>query len=144
MDTLKEALKAFNSHSRDTVDHFKLCTLPTPKHGLTHEVKLCSSHPRLVTCMADSMRIYAHHTGPLGFRQTFDHDSASLSALLTLLHRHRDDTDTLLDWEMEDWVTSGYPCKLYTVQDQPYFPDLGFMPEDLWCIDEQPNRPAHI
>ena len=144
MDTLIEKLKEFNSNFRDTNHHFKLCTLPTPKEGLTHEVRLCSSHPRLITCMADSAHIYAHHTRPLAFKQTFTHDLTSLTALLALLHGHRIDTDTRLDWELEDWVSAGYPCKMYAIQDQPYFPDLGFMPEDLWCIDEQPNRAAHI
>lgn len=144
MEALKETLRAFNAHSRDTVDHFKLCTLQTPRQGMRHEVRLCNSHPRLITCLADTMHIYAFHTGPTGFRQTFTHDPASIAILFTLLHMHREDTDTLLDWELEDWVGAGYPCQTYTLQDQPYFPDLGFLPEDLWCIDEQPNRAAYI
>lgn len=144
MDRLRESLRAFNTHSRDTVDHFKLCTLRAPLQGLNHEVRLCGCHPRLITCLADTMHIHVFHAGPLGFKQEFAQDAESLAKLLALLQTHRDDTDSLLDWELEDWVSAGYPCQLYTLQEQPCFPDLGFLPEDLWCIDEQPNRPAFI
>ncbi len=143
MDTLKKKLREFNSHSRDTADHFKLCTQQTTT-GPRHEVRLCSSHPRLLTCTADTTRIHVRSTGPMSVTRSFSHDIASLGALLTLLHDHRDDTDTILDWELEDWVSAGYPCRMHSRQEQLFFPDLGFMPEDLWCIDEQPSRPAHI
>jgi len=143
MDTLRQKLKDFNSKSRNTDDHFKLCTQHTDS-GMRYEVRLCSCHPRLITCTADLTHIHVRDTGPAAFRVRLGHDPASLHSLLTLLHDHRDDTDTLLDWELEDWVSAGYPCRMHTRQSQPYFPDLGFMPEDLWCIDEQPSSRAHI
>lgn len=143
MDTLREKLRDFNSHSRNTEDHFKLCTQHSPA-GPSHEIRLCSTHPRLITCTVDTTHIHVSHTGPNSFRQTFSHDQNSLHSLLTLLHSHRDDNDSLLDWELEDWVSAGYPCKMHETQERPDFPDLGFMPEDLWCIDEQPSRAAYI
>jgi hypothetical protein len=143
MDTLQQKLKEFNSHSRDTTNHFKLCP-PNSANGTTYEIRLCSTHPRLITCTPDSTHIHVTHHGPSTFRQTFSHEQDSLQSLLTLLKKHRDDSDSLLDWELEDWVSAGYPCKLHETKDQPYFPDLGFMPEDLWCIDEQPSREARI
>lgn len=139
MDKLEDELRRFNSHSRDTKDHFKLCAT-----GREYEVRLCSSHPRFVTCTADTVQLHIRSTGPSLINLSLYHDQASLQTLLTLLKSHQDDNDSILEWELEDWVSAGYPCRLYTTQDQPNFPDLGFMPEDLWCIDEQPNRRAFI
>ena len=143
METLRNKLREFNSLSRDTDRHFKLCVYKTNR-GPRHEVRLCSSHPRFITCTADTTRIHVRSTGPSSVRLSLPHEAQSLHTLLKLLHEHREDSDTLLDWEMEDWVSAGYPCKMHSRQEQGYFPDLGFTPEDLWCIDEQPNRPAFI
>jgi hypothetical protein len=143
MDALRQRLRAFNAHSRDTEDHLKLCSHPTAS-GTRHEIRLCSSHPRFVTCTADLTHIHIQHSGPDGFSRSLTHDQESLRSLLALLQDHRDDTDTLLDWELEDWVSAGYPCQMHTRQPQSYFPDLGFMPEDLWCIDELPSINARI
>lgn len=139
MDTLENKLRTFNSGSRDTKDHLKLCNTEG-----RHEVKLCSSHPRFITCTADTTQLHVRSTGPTPVRLSLSHDPASLQTLLTLLQSHRDDSDSLLEWELEDWVSAGYPCKLHSTLEPPNFPDLGFMPEDLWCIDEQPNRSAFI
>lgn len=143
MDTLRQKLKTFNAHSIDTANHFKLCTQRTAR-GVRHEIRLCSSQPRHITCTADLARIHVHSTGPSAIRLSLSHDPESLKSLLTLLHDHRDDTDTLLDWELEDWVGAGYPCRMHARQEQPYFPDLGFMPEDLWCVELLPSVRAHI
>ena len=143
MDTLRLKLREFNTHSIDTANHFKICTYNSPT-GPSHEIRLCSTHPRLVTCIPDSTHIHVTHNGPAAFRKSFSHDMDSLHSLLALLHSHRDDSDSLLEWELEDWVSAGYPCKLHETQKLPLFPDLGFMPEDLWCIDKQPSRAAGI
>ena len=143
MDTLKQKLRDFNSHSPNTEDHFKLCPQHSPT-GTSYEVRLCSCHPRLITCIPDATRIHVTHDGPNAFRQSFPHDPNSLRSLLALLHTHRDDGDSLIDWELDDWVSAGYPCKMHTTQMLPFFPDLGFMPEDLWCIEEQPRKAAFI
>lgn len=143
IESLQRKLKEFNAHSRNTEDHFKLCTRNSTNET-TYEIRLCSTHPRLITCTPDSTHIHVMHHGPSTFHKTFSHDMDFLRSLLTLLHSHRDDGDSLLEWELEDWVSAGYPCKLYETQELPLFPDLGFMPEDLWCIDEQPSRAACI
>ena len=149
MDTFKTKIKEFNSRSRNTEDHFKLCTTCEKTNGgntTTYELRLCSCHPRVITCTVDTRHIHVIYHGPSAFRQTFEHDHESLLALLKLLHFHRDDNacDILLEWEMEDWASGGYPCKMYNLQTQPQFQDLGFSPEDLWCIDLLPSRAAYL
>ncbi len=146
MDALRQRLRDFNARSPNTTDHFKLVTHHPDSGGdrATHEVRLCSCHPRLITCIADDTSIRILSKGPTALRMSVAHDHDSLQKLLTLLHDHRDDTHTLLDWELEDWVGAGYPCRMHSEHEFPLFPDLGFMPEDLWCVDEMPRYKAHI
>ena len=138
MDTLRKKMKEFNSHSSNTENHFKLCD--------DDEVRLCSTHPRLITCTADETRIHLMHTGPAMFSMYLYHsDPECLNELLAVMHKHRDDGDSLLDWELEDWVSAGYPCKMYTVQQNvPEFPPMGFAPADLWCVDVQPRSISRV
>jgi hypothetical protein len=144
MDTFKEKIKEFNSLSRNTEDHFKLC--PRDKNSAyTHELKLCSCHPSVITCTVDNTSIHLIYRGPNSVYRIFGHDNDSLNSLLTLLHLHRDDScNGLLEWELEDWVSAGFPCKMHEPQTPPLFPNLGLSPEDLWCIDEFPSRAAYI
>ena len=132
MDLLRHRLREFNSHSQNTENHFKLCDDNT--------LKLCSTHPRLITCTASSTHIHVQHNGPAAFSLSLPHtDPASLQTLLELLHQHGDDGDSLLDWELDDWVSAGYPGRMFTIQ-QDTRPEMAFTPEDLWCIDLFPSR----
>lgn len=146
MEEIKQKLKAFNSSSRNTEDHFKLCARETDGVPI-YELRLCSCHPRVITCTLDSTcsAIRLAHHGPISFQRSFGSDPGSLASILSLLHYHRDDIgDGRLVWEFEDWVSAGYPCKMHDPQTPPPFPDLGFDPEDLWCIEELPSRAAYI
>lgn len=148
METMKQTLREFNAQSRNTEDHFRLCPLSRDADGMaTYQLRLCSCHPRVITCTLDSAFTMIHltHHGPISFRQSFGCDPDSLGSLLALLHYHRDDTgDGRLVWELEDWVSAGYPCKMHAPQTPPPFPDLGFHPDELWCIEEFPSRAAYL
>ena len=144
METLKEKIKKFNALSRNTEDHFKLCTCE--ENGVSsYELRLCSYHPRFITCTVDITSIHLAYHGPSPFFRTFGQDDDSLTALLKFLHLHQDYTsDNLIEWEFEDWTSAGYPCKMYDPPTPILFPDLGLSPEDLWCIDEYPSIVASI
>jgi hypothetical protein len=146
MEAIKQKLREFNAQSRNTEDHFRLCAREHDG-AIAYELRLCSCHPRVITCTLDSTYsiIKLAHHGPSSFHQSFGSDPDSLESLLSLLHYHRDDTsDGGLVWEFEDWVSAGYPCKMHDPQTPPPFPDLGFSPEDLWCIEQLPSRAAYI
>ncbi len=123
-------LKEFNALSCNPGDHFKLCGV---------ELRLCSMHPRLVVCTIHDDRIRVDHIGPASFTVYMPRDD--LASLLDLLRSHRDDDNTLFDWEVEDWVSAGYGCRMCgdVRPDGPPPPwDLCFAPSDLWSISADP------
>jgi hypothetical protein len=143
---ISDTLRLFNSHSRDPADHFKLVV--SPDAAGRHEIRLCNSHPRFITCTLDGVWINVRGTGPESLHLRFNGcNPQSLHSLLDVLHLHRDSGDDLLDWELEDWVGSGNPCRLRgTTKDlsKESLVDLGLTVADLWCVDLFPNIEARL
>ena len=133
-----DQLRLFNSHSRDPEDHFKLVHSQTPP-----ELRLCSSHPRFITCTYDDEWIHVHGNGPERLRLRLSRGSAeSLPLLLGLLRERREGGGELLDWELEDWVGAGNPCRLWERRVEGVALDLGA--DSLWCVDLFPNIEARL
>ena len=139
MTSLSDTLRLFNSRSRDPVDHLKLVNF--------HEVRLCCSHPRCITCIADEKWIVVRGDGPERIRDIFfaHGNMESLQALLDFLHERMDDADDLIDWELEDWVGAGNPCQLRGKPRRIHADrGLGFGMDDLWCVDLFPSIEARL
>ena len=65
----------------------------------------------------------------------------SLQSLLDVLRLH-DDGDDLIDWELEDWVSAGNPCRLRGATKDSRRLDL--TAADLWCVDLFPSIEARL
>lgn len=79
--------------------------------------------------------------GPERMRCLFSCEEGGLQSLLLFLQARRDEGDELLDWELDDWVGAGNPCRLSgRMQDRP----LGFGADDLWCVRLFPDLEARI
>ena len=141
--SLSDVLRLFNSHSCDPVDHFKLVS---SVNGGRDEVRLCNSHPRFITCSVDGDWINVRGSGPESLFLRFDSSNPqSLFALLSVLHEHKEEGDELVDWELEDWVGAGYPCRLRgSIKDLHADDDLGFSAADLWCVELFPSIDARL
>ncbi len=139
---LSQTLTFFNSRSRDPSDHFKL--VDRSAHGGPVELRLCSAHPRFVACTCDDRWVHVRGDGPgERLRLRFEHGSVeALGSLLEVLRQHRCDGGELLDWEMDDWVGAGYPCRMWergaVVGGGGRVDDLG--PDSLWCVELFPGR----
>ena len=145
MPSLSETLYLFNSHSCDPADHFRLVLSPNGRD----EVRLCNAHPRFITCTVDGDWINVRGSGPECLFLRFDSTNPqSLFALLSVLHEHREEGDDLLDWELEDWVGAGNPCRLRgsikDLNDDHIPADLGFSAADLWCVKLFPGIEARL
>jgi len=144
MSSLSATLRLFNSHSCAPADHFKLVT----SDPYRHEVRLCNSHPRFITCTVDGDWINVRGSGPESLFLRFDSGNMrSLFTLLEVLRERRDDGDELLDWELEDWVGAGNPCTLRgSTKDlsKESVTDLGFSAADLWCVELFPKVEARL
>ena len=136
--SLPHTLCLFNAQSRDPADHFKLAP--------PAELRLCSEHPRCVTCtVGDDLVVCVRGDGPqrFGARFALDRDPmAALQSLLELLQERRTESDELFDWECEDWVGAGYPCRMW---DRRWGGGgLDFAPDDLWCVGLMPGVDAGL
>ena len=138
MTSISDTLRLFNSRSRDPVDHFKLVN--------SNEIRLCCSHPRCITCTADETWIHVRGDGPERIRDLrFAHGNMeSLQALMEFLHERREDGEDLIDWEFEDWVGAGNPCKLRGNRRNFADRGLGLGVDDLWCVDLFPSIEARL
>ena len=134
--SLSPTLRLFNARSRDPVDHFKL--VPPA------ELRLCCEHPRCVVCtVGDDLVVSVRGDGPEGFRASvaLDRDpEAALQTLLELLRARRGEGDELFDWECEDWVGAGYPCRMWDRKRRTGGLDFG--EDDLWCVELMPKFEA--
>ena len=84
--SLSDTLRLFNSHSRDSADHFKLVISASGRD----EVRLCSEHPRFITCTVDGSWINVRGSGPESLFLRFDSGRPqSLFSLLSVLQSHR-------------------------------------------------------
>jgi hypothetical protein len=142
---LLQHLRLFNARSRDPRDHFKLCP-STPA-----ELRLCSEHPRFVTCTVLGDAVHVRGDGPdrlrlryallLGQQQDV---GGVLDSLLALLQERRGEGRELLDWECEDWVGAGYPCRMWERRVEGGGGGLGFGADDLWCVEPFPSAEARL
>ncbi len=131
---LHTLLRVFNSRSRDTVDHFKI---------VANELRLCSNHPRFITCTINDCAIDVRCYGPERMRCLFSCEEDGLQSLLLFLKERGDEGDELLDWELDDWVGAGNPCRLRgRMQERPK--PLGFSADDLWCVALFPSIEARV
>ena len=131
---LHTLLRAFNSRSRDSADHLKI---------IANELRLCSNHPRFITCTITDLTIDVRCYGPERLRCLFACEEGGLQSLLLFLQERRDVGDELLDWELDDWVGAGNPCRLRgSTPDRPK--PLGFGADDLWCVALFPDIEARI
>ena len=139
---LSDTLRLFNSHSRDPMDHFKLVHTQSAR-----EIRLCSSHPRFIKCTVDGTWINVRGSGPESLHLRFSSCSLlALHSLLAVLQAHRYSGDELIDWELDDWVGAGNPCRLRgsTAVGLNARRDLGFSDPDMWCVDLFPNIEARV
>ena len=143
-------LRLFNTHSRDPRDHFKLVPLPD---GASSELRLCSEHPQFVRCIVqgDTSAVHVRGDGPDRLRVRYDLGreqedlGAVLGPLLALLQERRGEGRELMDWECEDWVGAGYPCRLREeCGEGSKVAGLGFGADDLWCVDAFPSVWARL
>ncbi len=88
--------------------------------------------------------MHVRDDGPRGERLRFEHGCLeSLGLLLAFLQARRGDGDELVDWELEDWVGAGYPCRMRgKVEARTRGMDFGV--DDLWCVDLVPNIQAGL
>ena len=139
--TLTQTLLLFNARSRDPADHFKLVVCSATDRPY---LRLCCSHPHLVTCACDERWVHVRDDGPRGERLRFEHGCVeSLGLLLAFLQARRGDGDELVDWELEDWVGAGFSCRMRgKVEARVWGLDFGV--DDLWCVDLVPNIQAGL
>lgn len=142
-------LRLFNSHSRDPCTHFKLVPLP----GGSSELRLCSDHPHFVRCtiQGDATAVHVWGDGPDRLRVSYELHreqdmGAVLGSLLALLQERRGEGQELLDWECEDWVGAGNPCRLREACGDAAMEKggLGFGTDDLWCVEAYPSVEARL
>ena len=140
-DLVLQSLRHFNSYSVDPADHFKLIQ---PSNSTSPpQLRLCCSHPRFITCTCDDQWVHVRGDGPERLRLRFAHGSQeSLGALLQLLQQQRGVGDDLIDWELEDWVGPGYPCRLWERRERESM--LEFGADDLWCVGLLPAVEARL
>ncbi len=82
--------------------------------------------------------------GPDSQRIRYDLGGDSLTtlrALLLLLQERRGVGRDMLDWECEDWVSAGYPCRMWQRAEDK---GLEFGAESLWCVELLPNIEARL
>jgi hypothetical protein len=93
-------------------------------------------------------QVWVEHTGPRGGRRCFE--QGQLEAVWDELCGIREEADEcdgnyLLAWEMEDWVSPGYQCRLYPAKDLLHAaPAMEFSPADLWCVGCAPPVDARL
>jgi hypothetical protein len=147
-ESLLQQLRLFNARSRDPRDHFKLCP-PNPSSSLSPELRLCSEHPRFVTCTVLGDAVHVRGDGPdrLRLRYALGQQQAVggvLDSLLALLQECRGEGRELLDWECEDWVGAGYPCRMWERRVEGGGGGLDFGADDLWCVEPFPSAEARL
>jgi hypothetical protein len=87
------------------------------------------------------------HTGPTGGRKCFE--LGQLEEVCEELHWIRGEAEAcdgnyLLAWELEDWVSTGHPCRMIPGKEQYHAPRLEFSAADLWCVERMPRMAARL
>ena len=142
MDKVLSAVHQFNRKSVDPRAHFRV--VPS-KHTSWYlcELRLCSEHTVWGECVVygDHMLVRVENTGPQGGSETFGLGEldAAWEALEEMRKEETECDDHLLAWELEDWVSAGYPCRIVHDEIQKP-PALEFSPECLWGVECMPPR----
>jgi hypothetical protein len=138
---LSSNISACSTPAPATRDHFKLYP------STLSELRLCSEHPRFVTCTVHGDAVHVLGDGPdrLWLRYDLGQQDVGgvLDSLLTLLQERQGEGRELLDWECEDWVGAGYPCRMWEHRVEGEG-GLDFGADDLWYIEPFPSAEARL